>query len=345
MSRIKILSKIDIAEKRRPQDGRIKVTVGDKDLDLRVSIIPTNHGQSAVMRILNKDNIKIGVRQLGLAEKDFRDFQGLIRRPNGIVLVTGPTGSGKTTTLYAALNALNRPDRKIITAEDPVEYYLPGINQVEVKHAIGLDFARIIRAMLRQAPNIILVGEMRDTETASMGIQASLTGHLVFSTLHTNDAPSAVTRMVDMGVPNYLVASSVIAVMAQRLVRTNCSRCKKRFTPPKSVLEESGVPPELLKQAEFTKGAGCTYCNKSGYRGRLGIYELMLVTGKIRELMFASAPSLEIRKAAISQGMSTLYADGMRKVMRGITTFEEVNRVAKRTEQDTEAMLHMVQTG
>jgi type IV pilus assembly protein PilB len=345
MSRIKILSKIDIAEKRRPQDGRIKVTVGDKDLDLRVSIIPTNHGQSAVMRILNKDNIKIGVRQLGLAEKDFRDFQGLIRRPNGIVLVTGPTGSGKTTTLYAALNALNRPDRKIITAEDPVEYYLPGINQVEVKHAIGLDFARIIRAMLRQAPNIILVGEMRDTETASMGIQASLTGHLVFSTLHTNDAPSAVTRMVDMGVPNYLVASSVIAVMAQRLVRTTCSRCKKRFTPPKSVLEESGVPPELLKQAEFTKGAGCTYCNKSGYRGRLGIYELMLVTGKIRELMFASAPSLEIRKAAISQGMSTLYADGMRKVMRGITTFEEVNRVAKRTEQDTEAMLHMVQTG
>ncbi|MEO8269456.1 MAG: GspE/PulE family protein, partial [Aureliella sp.] len=212
LSRIKILAKMDIAERRRPQDGRIKVTVGEKELDLRVSIIPTNHGQSAVMRLLDKDNIKVGVRQLGLAERDFKIFTNTIKRPNGIMLVTGPTGSGKTTTLYAALNSMNRPDRKIITAEDPVEYYLPGINQVEVRHNIGLDFARIIRSMLRQAPNIILVGEMRDTETASMGIQASLTGHLVFSTLHTNDAPSAVTRMVDMGVPGYLVASSVVAV-------------------------------------------------------------------------------------------------------------------------------------
>ena len=210
LSRIKILAKMDIAERRRCQDGRIKITAGDKELDLRVSMMPTNHGQSCVMRLLDKDNIKVGVRQLGLSEKDFKKFRNLIRRPNGIVLVTGPTGSGKTTTLYAALNELNRPDRKIITAEDPVEYYLPGINQVEVKHSIGLDFARIIRAMLRQAPNIILVGEMRDHETASMGIQASLTGHLVFSTLHTNDAPGAVTRMIDMGVPAYLVASSVI---------------------------------------------------------------------------------------------------------------------------------------
>jgi type IV pilus assembly protein PilB len=213
LSRIKILAKMDIAERRRPQDGRIKVTVGEKELDLRVSIIPTNHGQSSVMRLLDKDNIKVGVRQLGLCDRDFKVFTNMIKRPNGILLVTGPTGSGKTTTLYAALNAMNRPDRKIITAEDPVEYYLPGINQVEVRHNIGLDFARIIRAMLRQAPNIILVGEMRDTETASMGIQASLTGHLVFSTLHTNDAPSAVTRMCDMGVPGYLVASSVVAVL------------------------------------------------------------------------------------------------------------------------------------
>ncbi len=204
-SRIKILANMDIAERRRPQDGRIKITVGEKELDLRVSVIPTNHGQSTVMRLLDKDNIKVGVRQLGLSERDYKIFTNTIKRPNGIMLVTGPTGSGKTTTLYAALNAMNRPDRKIITAEDPVEYYLPGINQVEVRHNIGLDFARIIRAMLRQAPNIILVGEMRDTETASMGIQASLTGHLVFSTLHTNDAPSAVTRMVDMGVPGYLV--------------------------------------------------------------------------------------------------------------------------------------------
>ena len=205
LSRIKILAKMDIAERRRPQDGRIKITVGRKELDLRVSVLPTNHGQSVVMRLLDKDNIRVGVRQLGLSEEDFRQFKQLIKRPNGIILVTGPTGSGKTTTLYAALNELNRPDRKIITAEDPVEYYLPGINQVEVRHNIGLDFAKIIRAMLRQAPNIILVGEMRDAETAQMGIQASLTGHLVFSTLHTNDAPGAITRMIDMGVPAYLV--------------------------------------------------------------------------------------------------------------------------------------------
>ena len=342
ISRIKILSKIDISERRRPTDGRIKITVGDKTLDLRVSVIPTNHGQSAVMRLLDKDNIKVGIRQLGLAEKDFRDFQTLIKRPNGIVLVTGPTGSGKTTTLYAALNALNRPDRKIITAEDPVEYYLPGINQVEVRHNIGLDFARIIRAMLRQAPNIILVGEMRDTETASMGIQASLTGHLVFSTLHTNDAPSAVTRMVDMGVPGYLVASSVIAVLGQRLVRTICPRCKQKYKPPQSVLDDAGIPPELLKYAEFAKGKGCTYCQRSGFRGRLGVYELMLVNSGIREMMFSAAPTQEIRERAIKNGMTTLYADGMRKVMKGITTFEEVYRVAKTTEQDHMALQHLI---
>ena len=226
LSRIKILAKMDISERRRTQDGRIKITAGGKELDLRVSMLPTNHGQSCVMRLLDKDKIKVGVRQLGLSERDFRVFNTRIRRPNGILLVTGPTGSGKTTTLYAAMNELNRPDRKIITAEDPVEYYLPGINQVEVRHSIGLDFAMIIRAMLRQAPNVILVGEMRDYETASMGIQASLTGHLVFSTLHTNDAPGAVTRMVDMGVPAYLVAGSVIGILAQRLVRVVCKKCK-----------------------------------------------------------------------------------------------------------------------
>jgi type IV pilus assembly protein PilB len=277
-----------------------------------------------------------------LAEKDFRDFQSLIRRPNGIILVTGPTGSGKTTTLYAALNTLNRPDRKIITAEDPVEYYLPGINQVEVKHNIGLDFARIIRAMLRQAPNIILVGEMRDQETASMGIQASLTGHLVFSTLHTNDAPSAVTRMVDMGVPNYLVASSVVAVLGQRLVRTICGRCKQRWAPPESLIKDAGIPPELAAKAEFAKGKGCSYCQRSGYRGRIGIYELMLVTSKIREMMFQAKSTMEIRDIAIKQGMTTLYADGMRKVMRGITTFEEVYRTAKRNEQDELALQNLL---
>lgn len=334
ISRIKILGKIDIAERRRPQDGRIKVTVGEKELDLRVSVIPTNHGQSVVMRLLDKDNIKVGVRQLGFGESDFKKFQGLIRRPNGIVLVTGPTGSGKTTTLYAAMNTLNRPDRKIITAEDPVEYYLPGINQVEVNHTIGLDFARIIRSMLRQAPNIILVGEMRDKETASMGIQASLTGHLVFSTLHTNDAPSAVTRMVDMGVPNYLVASSVIAILAQRLVRTICQKCKARHTPRESVILDAGLTPDQVKGATFAKGKGCNHCNKSGFRGRLGIYELMLINGKMRELIFQSESTTKLRELAINQGMDTLYSDGIQKVLNGITTFEEVARVTKRQEQD-----------
>lgn len=334
LSRIKILSKLDIAERRRTQDGRIKVTVGEKELDLRVSIIPTNHGQSVVMRILDKDNIKIGLRQLGFAEDDFTTFNTLIRRPNGIILVTGPTGSGKTTSLYAALNALNTPDRKIITAEDPVEYYLAGINQVEIKHSIGLDFASVIRSMLRQAPNIILVGEMRDLETAQMGIQASLTGHLVFSTLHTNDAPSAVTRLADMGVPSYLIASSVIAIMAQRLVRTICKKCREPFQPPQSVIESAGFPEKALETAHFMHGRGCSNCNMKGYKGRLGIYELMKMSSKIRELTFAEAPTSQIRQAAITEGMKTLYVDGLYKVAKGITTFEEVLRVAKMSEED-----------
>ncbi len=334
ISRIKILAKIDIAERRRPQDGRIKVSVGEKELDLRVSIIPTNHGQSSVMRLLDKDNIRVSVKQLGFADQTYRTFQQLIRRPNGIILVTGPTGSGKTTTLYAALNQMNRPDRKIITAEDPVEYYLPGINQVEVRHNIGLDFARIIRSMLRQAPNIILVGEMRDAETVSMGIQASLTGHLVFSTLHTNDAPSAITRMVDMGVPSYLVASSVVAILAQRLVRTICSKCKARYTPPESVIKEMGITPEELANANFMKGKGCNTCQKTGFKGRIGIYELLIINNKIREMIFKNQSSTEIRKYAIQNGMDTLFKDGVRKVLNGVTTFEEVYRIAKRTEQD-----------
>ena len=333
LSRIKILSKLDIAERRRCQDGRIKLTADGKDYDLRVSVMPTNHGQTVVMRILDKDNIRVGIRQLGLSEADFRQFKNLIRRPNGIVLVTGPTGSGKTTTLYAALNELNRPDTKIITAEDPVEYYLAGINQVEIKHQIGLDFARVIKSMLRQAPNVILVGEMRDTETAQMGIQASLTGHLVFSTLHTNDAPGAITRMIDMGVPAYLVASSVIAVLAQRLVRVNCPKCKQPFQPLDTQLELAGVTPEMAKGATFMKGRGCAHCQKSGYKGRLGIFELMVMNSKIRELAFQGAPTTKIRQAAVSQGMSVMFNDGVAKVMRGITTFDEVFRVAKKVEE------------
>ena len=332
LSRLKILSKLDIAERRRPQDGRIKLTADGKDYDLRVSVLPTNHGQSVVMRILDKDNIKVGIRQLGLSENDFRQFKNLIRRPNGIILVTGPTGSGKTTTLYAALNELNRPDTKIITAEDPVEYYLAGINQVEIKHQIGLDFARVIRAMLRQAPNVILVGEMRDTETAQMGIQASLTGHLVFSTLHTNDAPGAVTRMIDMGVPAYLVASSVIAVLAQRLVRVNCPKCKQPHQPLDTELEAAGITPEMMQGATFMKGRGCSNCQKKGYKGRLGIFELMVMNNKIRELAFQGAATQDIRRAAVSSGMKVMFDDGIQKTLRGITTLDEVFRVSKKAE-------------
>lgn len=334
LSRIKILSKMDIAERRRPQDGRIKVTIGEKELDLRVSVIPTNHGQSVVMRLLDKDNIKVGLKQLGFGEEDYVRFRNLIARPNGIILVTGPTGSGKTTSLYAALNDLNTPDRKIITAEDPVEYYLPGVNQVEIKHEIGLDFARVIRAMLRQAPNVILVGEMRDLETAQMGIQASLTGHLVFSTLHTNDAPSAITRLTDMGVPAYLVSSSVIAIMAQRLVRVVCQKCKQPYVPGEALLESAGITPDMAVRASFMKGRGCTACGNSGFRGRLGIFELMMMSAKVRELTFHEAPTDQIRRQAVSEGMKTLYQDGIRKIMRGFTTVEEVLRVAKRTEDD-----------
>jgi len=334
LSRIKILARLDIAERRRTQDGRIKISVGEKDLDLRVSVIPTNHGQSVVMRILDKDSIKVGLRELGFSEEDYEKFKGLIRRPNGIILVTGPTGSGKTTSLYAALNELNTPDRKIITAEDPVEYYLPGVNQVEVRHEIGLDFARVIRAMLRQAPNVILVGEMRDLETAQMGIQASLTGHLVFSTLHTNDAPSSITRLIDMGVPAYLVSSSIVAVMAQRLVRLVCQKCKQAYTPSESALQAAGLAPELAASGNFQRGLGCRSCGETGYRGRIAVFELMLMSSRLRELAFNEAPTAEIRKAAAEEGMKTLYADGVEKVLRGITTLEEVIRVTKQSEME-----------
>ncbi|WP_439622743.1 GspE/PulE family protein [Gemmata sp.] len=324
LSRLKIMGSIDISEKRRPQDGRIKMTVHGKHFDLRVSLLPSVHGQSAVMRILDRQNIQVNIRDLGFGEEDYLKFQQIIKRPNGIFLVTGPTGSGKTTTLYAALNELNRPDRKIITAEDPVEYYLPGINQVEVKHGIGLDFARIIRAMLRQAPNIILVGEIRDKETAEIAVQASLTGHLVFSTLHTNDAPSAITRLADIGVAPFLIASSVIAIMAQRLTRVNCVKCKEPFTPTVGELKSAGVSPELAEKATFMKGRGCSHCRQTGFRGRLGLYEMMRMSAIIRELTFAQAPAQEIRRKAKSGGMRTLLDDGILKACKGVTTIEEV---------------------
>jgi len=324
LSRIKIMGSIDISEKRRPQDGRVKMTVKGKHFDLRVSMLPTVHGQSAVMRILDRGNISVGIRDLGFSEDDYLRFQNIIKRPNGIFLVTGPTGSGKTTTLYSALNELNRPDRKIITAEDPVEYYLPGINQVEVKHNIGLDFARIIRAMLRQAPNIILVGEIRDKETAEIAVQASLTGHLVFSTLHTNDAPSAVTRLIDIGVPPFLIASSVIAIMAQRLVRVNCVKCREPYVPNDGELRSAGVTDEQRAKANYMKGRGCNHCRQSGYRGRLGIFEMLRMTSNIREMIFAQAPTQELRRKARAGGMRTLLEDGALKIVKGTTTVEEV---------------------
>ena len=324
LSRIKIMSKIDIAEKRRPQDGRIKMNLQGKHFDLRVSFLPTTNGQSCVMRILDRGNIQVSIKDLGFMEDDYARFQQIIKRPNGIFLVTGPTGSGKTTTLYAALNELNRPDRKIITAEDPVEYYLPGINQVEVKHSIGLDFARIIRAMLRQAPNIILVGEIRDHETAEIAIQASLTGHLVFSTLHTNDAPSAITRLVDIGVQPFLVASSVIAIMAQRLVRVVCPKCKQPDQPPAHEIRAAGISPERLKTATFMRGTGCNHCNHTGYRGRKGIFELLKINTAIREMTFKREPTQSIRRQARLLGMRTLLEDGVEKACRGITTLDEV---------------------
>ncbi|HXG09614.1 MAG TPA: ATPase, T2SS/T4P/T4SS family [Gemmataceae bacterium] len=333
LSRIKIMASIDIAEKRRPQDGRIKLNVNNKHFDLRVSIFPTNHGQSAVMRILDRSNVQISIKDLGFAEDDYQRFQNIIKRPNGIFLVTGPTGSGKTTTLYAALNELNRPDRKIITAEDPVEYYLPGINQVEVKHQIGLDFARIIRAMLRQAPNIILVGEIRDRETAECAIQAALTGHLVFSTLHTNDAPSAITRLMDIGIQPFLIASGVIAIMAQRLVRVVCPKCKEPDRPPLAELKAAGVSPERAATAQFMRGRGCSHCHQSGYRGRIGIFEMLRMNSVIREMTFNREPTQAIRRQARLTGMRTLLEDGVNKALKGITTLEEVLSICHHVEE------------
>lgn len=328
LTRIKIMSGIDITEKRRPQDGRIKTKIGPKSLDLRVSVLPTNHGQSIVMRILDQDNIKVSITDLGFSEDDYRRFQRIIKRPNGIFLVTGPTGSGKTTTLYAALNELNKPDKKIITAEDPVEYYLSGINQCQVAADVGMTFQAIIRAMLRQAPNIILVGEIRDKETADIAIQASLTGHLVFSTLHTNDAPGSITRLVDMGVQPFLVASSLMAAMAQRLVRKVCSQCREPVQPKPDELRAVGLNPDRLKRSNFMKGVGCRHCGNSGYRGRLGIYELMSVSAGVRELTFKRASHLQVKKQARSEGMKTLFQDGLIKAIKGITTIEEVIDVA-----------------
>lgn len=327
ISRVKIMAGIDIAEKRRPSDGRIKFRALGREIDLRVSCLPASHGESVVMRLLDKQSLLYGVQELGFGDDDYARFQSIIRRPNGILLVTGPTGSGKTTTLYAALSELNTPDRKIITAEDPVEYNIPGINQCEVRREIGRTFARILRAMLRQAPNIILVGEIRDQETAEIAIRAALTGHLVFSTLHTNDAPSAITRLIDMGVPAFLVASSIQAVMAQRLLRTICKNCKEPVTYTERELETVNLTPDDVANITLYHGTGCDECNGTGYRGRIGIFEMMEMNAELQELTFNRAPTNKLRDVAINTGMVDLRRDGVRKILRGVTTIEEVLRV------------------
>ena len=327
LSRLKIMSNISIAEKRIPQDGRIRINVMNRDLDLRVSTVPSNHGESIVMRILDKQSLLLGLPQLGFFSDDQQTFERLIALSDGILLVTGPTGSGKTTTLYACLNYINRPDRKIITVEDPVEYQLAGINQVQVRTDIGMTFAAALRSILRQAPNIIMIGEIRDLETAEIAVNASLTGHLVFSTLHTNDAPSAVVRLVDIGVKPFLVASSTRGIIAQRLVRKICERCKEEYTPTEAELRLLGPAAAQLEKAVLYRGKGCPDCRQTGFRGRLGLFELFVLNDQVRNMIFQRVSAADLRNAARQLGMRTLREDGLRKVIAGVTTLTEVLRV------------------
>jgi general secretion pathway protein E len=328
ISRIKIMARLNIAERRLPQDGRIKIKVLGRDIDLRVSTLPTMYGESVVMRILDKSNTQIyDLKKLGFSSRMHEQFETLISRPHGIILVTGPTGSGKTTTLYAALTQINQPDKKIVTIEDPVEYQINGINQIHVNPKIGLTFAAGLRSIVRQDPDVIMVGEMRDLETAGIGIRAALTGHVVFSTLHTNDAPSAIARLVDMGAEDYLLASSILGVLAQRLIRVICPHCKEDQQMEKSVLEEIGFP--LDAKTRLCQGKGCKECGQTGFQGRVAIFELMLMDEDIRRLTIANADALELTKAAIKGGMITLRDDGFEKVKAGITTISEVLRVTQ----------------
>jgi len=326
IARLKIQSNMSIAEHRIPQDGRIQTSVGGKLIDLRVSCLPTNHGESIVMRILDKEGLKLGLPQLGFFTDDQQTFERLIGLPDGILLVTGPTGSGKTTTLYSVLHFINRPDRKIITVEDPVEYVMSGINQVHVNETVGLTFAAALRSMLRQAPNVIMLGEIRDLETATIAINASLTGHLVFSTLHTNDAPSAVARLIDIGVKPFLVASSTRALLAQRLVRKICKKCVAPHVPTEAELRALNIDEEQASNATFMKGKGCNDCGKTGHRGRMGIFEMFVIDDEARKLIYDKVPSSVLRVRAREMGMRTLREDGARKVLAGMTTAEEVIR-------------------
>lgn len=329
VSRLKVMAKMDIAEKRLPQDGRIPIKIADKDIDIRVSIIPTTFGERVVLRLLDKQSLLLGMGEIGLSPDKHQTLQDLISRSNGILLVTGPTGSGKTTTLYAALSQINSPDKNIITIEDPVEYQLWGIGQIQVNPKIGLTFAHGLRSVLRHDPDVILVGEIRDAETAEIAIQAALTGHLVFSTLHTNDAASAATRLVDMEIEPFLVASVVRAIVAQRLIRVICSECKEGYVPEPEMLKEVGITPEQLKGGKVYRGKGCPACSGTGYRGRTGIYEILLVSETIRQLIMKKADSVSIGRQAVEEGMKTLREDGARKIVEGITALEEVVRVTQ----------------
>jgi len=326
-SRIKIMAGMDIANKRVPQDGRIKVRLGGKEIDIRVSSLPSIYGESIVLRLLDRESIRVGIESLGFHPDDYKRFKRIISRPNGVFLVTGPTGSGKTTTLYAALNVLNRPDKKIITAEDPIEYNISGINQCQVHEKIDLTFTEILKTMLRQAPDVILVGEIRDQTTAKAAIEAALTGHLVFSTVHTNDAPSTITRLSDMGIKPFLISSSVQAIMAQRLVRVICDECKNKVEPDWRQALAVGVKREDLAGHTFYAGRDCEKCSNTGYYSRLGVFELLEMSATMREMTFRQATRDELRQQARNEGMVTLREDAVRKVFSGITTFEEVLRV------------------
>lgn len=327
ISRVKIMAGMKISEKRTPQDGRIQVNILGRELDLRVSTVPANNGESIVMRILDKQNLALGLPKLGFFSDDQQLFERLIGLPDGILLVTGPTGSGKTTTLYACLNHINRPDRKIITVEDPVEYQMSGINQVQVNDTIGMTFSLALRSILRQAPNIVMIGEIRDRETANIATEASLTGHLVFSTLHTNDAPSAITRLLDIGVKPFLVASAVRAVMAQRLVRCICEHCREEYEPTPDVIASLGPSGEALQGRTLMRGHGCNQCSLTGYSGRKGLFEIFLLNDVIQHMIFDKASVADMRVHARELGMRTLREDGVRKVAAGVTTLDEVLRV------------------
>jgi general secretion pathway protein E len=330
ISRVKVMAGLNIAEKRLPQDGRIRIRLAGKDIDIRVSIVPTAHGERVVLRLLDRATTLLHLEDLGLTGAKLETVNRLIRQSHGIILVTGPTGSGKTTTLYACLSKINTVDKNIITIEDPVEYQLKGVGQIQVNPKIDLTFASGLRSVLRQDPDVIMVGEIRDVETAEIAIQAALTGHLVFSTLHTNDSFGAMTRLLDMGIEPFLVSSSVIAVMAQRLVRRVCEHCRVSYRPTREEIEEIGITPQQLGGRELYKqGPGCAQCKGKGYRGRTGIHELLVVDDEIRSLVMKNADAASIRRTATAHGMNTLRQDGADKVLAGITTVEEVLRVTQ----------------